>query len=57
MEQTRTDCPRPARRPHRASPGEVRDRPAIRHIVNELAQRHPHTAGVRELHTAMAMAL
>ncbi|MFJ9396967.1 multiprotein-bridging factor 1 family protein [Streptomyces californicus] len=37
---------------HRASPGEVRDRPAIRSIVTELMQRHPRTAGVRELHVA-----
>ncbi|MER5301342.1 helix-turn-helix transcriptional regulator [Streptomyces lasiicapitis] len=35
---------------YRASPGEVRDRPAIRSIVAELAERHPHTTGVRELH-------
>lgn len=34
---------------YRASPGEVRDRPAIRSIVDELAQRHPTTTGVREL--------
>ncbi|MFJ9591013.1 transcriptional regulator [Streptomyces acidicola] len=40
----------------RASPGEVRDRPAIRHIVSELAERHPHTTGVRELHTAVTRA-
>ncbi|MFY4721542.1 helix-turn-helix domain-containing protein [Streptomyces sp. LaBMicrA B280] len=38
---------------HRASPGEVRDRPAIRRIVTELAERHPRTSGVRELHTAV----
>ncbi|MFJ3762886.1 helix-turn-helix domain-containing protein [Streptomyces sp. NPDC090080] len=38
---------------YRASPGEVRDRPAIRSIVTELAERHPHTSGVRELHTAV----
>ncbi|MFD0319358.1 helix-turn-helix transcriptional regulator [Streptomyces flavalbus] len=38
---------------YRASPGEVRDRPAIRHIVTELAERHPRTSGVRELHTAV----
>nr|WP_217422907.1 helix-turn-helix transcriptional regulator [Streptomyces sp. 8P21H-1] len=41
---------------HRASPGEVRDRPAIRRIVSELGERHPHTTGVRELHAAVAMA-
>ncbi|MEW2127904.1 helix-turn-helix transcriptional regulator [Streptomyces sp. NPDC007259] len=39
---------------HRASPGEVRDRPAIRNIVTELVQRHPRTAGVRELHAAVS---
>ncbi|WP_240660035.1 helix-turn-helix transcriptional regulator [Streptomyces sp. WAC 01529] len=39
---------------YRASPGEVRDRPAIRSIVDELAQRHPHTSGVKELHAATA---
>lgn len=38
---------------YRASPGEVRDRPAIRHIVTELAERHPRTSGVRELHAAV----
>ncbi|WP_328349194.1 helix-turn-helix domain-containing protein [Streptomyces sp. NBC_00445] len=38
---------------YRASPGEVRDRPAIRSIVNELAERHPRTSGVRELHLAV----
>ena len=41
---------------YRASPGEVRDRPAIRGIVTELAQRHPRTGGVRELHAAVTMA-
>ncbi|MFJ1673201.1 helix-turn-helix domain-containing protein [Streptomyces bottropensis] len=41
---------------YRASPGEVRDRPAIRRIVTELAERHPRTSGVRELHTAMTRA-
>lgn len=40
---------------YRSSPGEVRDRPAIRHIVAELAERHPHTAGVRELRTAVSL--
>ncbi|MCZ9337791.1 hypothetical protein NGM37_08370, partial [Streptomyces sp. TRM76130] len=39
---------------YRASPGEVRDRPAIRSIVTELAERHPCVAGVRELGTAVA---
>ncbi|MFF3552531.1 helix-turn-helix domain-containing protein [Streptomyces tsukubensis] len=32
-----------------ASPGEVRDRPAIRSIVHELGERHPRISGVREL--------
>ncbi|MFJ9378898.1 helix-turn-helix domain-containing protein [Streptomyces sp. NPDC101455] len=41
---------------YRASPGEVRDRPAIRGIVNELAERHPRTSGVRELHAAVTRA-
>lgn len=41
---------------YRASPGEVRDRPAIRRIVTELAERHPRTSGVRELHTAVTRA-
>ncbi len=36
---------------YRASPGEVRDRPAIRSIIVELAERHPRTSGVRELRT------
>ncbi|GAB2580419.1 hypothetical protein GCM10027168_11590 [Streptomyces capparidis] len=38
---------------HRVSSAEVRDRPAIRGIVRELAQRHPRTPGVRELHAAV----
>ena len=42
---------------HRASPGEVRDRPAIRAIVHEMAERHPRASGVRELHTAVARAV
>ncbi|OPC76439.1 transcriptional regulator [Embleya scabrispora] len=37
---------------HREAPGEVRDRPAIRAIVTELAERHPHVVGVRDLLTA-----
>ncbi|MEU7044190.1 helix-turn-helix transcriptional regulator [Streptomyces varsoviensis] len=41
---------------HRASPGEVRDRPAIRAIVDELAERHSRTTGVRELRSAVAPA-
>ncbi|SCD69590.1 hypothetical protein GA0115239_105930 [Streptomyces sp. BpilaLS-43] len=40
---------------YRSSPGEVRDRPAIRHIVAELAERYPHTTGVRELRTAVSL--
>ncbi|MDT0267006.1 transcriptional regulator [Streptomyces sp. DSM 44915] len=39
---------------HRASPGEVRDRPAIRNIVTELVRHHPRARGVRELHVAVA---
>lgn len=42
---------------HRASPGEVRDRPAIRGIVTELAQRHSRVSGVRELHAAVTRAI
>lgn len=38
---------------YRASPGEVRDRPAIRSIVTELVERHRRTSGVRELHAAI----
>ncbi|MFD8521894.1 helix-turn-helix domain-containing protein [Streptomyces capillispiralis] len=38
---------------YRASPGEVRDRPTIRGIVDQLAERHPRTTGVRELHSAV----
>ena len=38
----------------RVSPGEVRDRPAIRAIVAELSSRHPRTPGVRELASAVA---
>jgi transcriptional regulator with XRE-family HTH domain len=41
---------------YRASPGEVRDRPSIRAIANELATRHPHTPGVRELRNLMRTA-
>ncbi|MFI1585762.1 helix-turn-helix domain-containing protein [Embleya sp. NPDC020630] len=36
---------------HHEAPGEVRDRPTIRHIVTELAERHPHAIGVRDLLT------
>ncbi|MEW2545909.1 helix-turn-helix transcriptional regulator [Streptomyces sp. NPDC047002] len=42
---------------HRASPGEVRDRPAIRTVVRELAERHPLVPGVRELRAAVAGSL
>ncbi|MEU9480741.1 helix-turn-helix transcriptional regulator [Streptomyces sp. NPDC048191] len=38
----------------RVSPGEVRDRPAIRAVVSELSSRHPLTSGVRELTLALA---
>lgn len=37
----------------RVSPGEVRDRPAIREMVDSLRSRHPHAAGVRELALAV----
>lgn len=36
----------------RVSPGEVRDRPAIRAIVGDLSTRYPRVAGVRELAAA-----
>ncbi len=36
----------------RISPGEVRDRPAIRQIVSDLSARHPRVSGVRELAAA-----
>ncbi|WP_306340145.1 helix-turn-helix transcriptional regulator [Streptomyces sp. AS13] len=38
----------------RASPGEVRDRPAIRTIVTDLRTRHAQTAGVRELAASLS---
>ncbi|MBL1081759.1 helix-turn-helix transcriptional regulator [Streptomyces actinomycinicus] len=41
---------------YRSSPGEVRDRPAIRGIVDELAERHPRVSGVRELRAAVTRA-
>ncbi len=41
---------------YRASPGEVRDRPAIRANVDELAERYSRTTGVRELHSAVVRA-
>lgn len=34
---------------HRQAPPEVTDRPAIRRIAVDLVNRHPHTAGAREL--------
>ncbi|WP_320777709.1 helix-turn-helix transcriptional regulator [Streptomyces sp. CRN 30] len=37
----------------RVSPGEVRDRPAIRTIVGDLSSRHSRTPGVRELALAV----
>ncbi|MEU1815177.1 tetratricopeptide repeat protein [Streptomyces roseifaciens] len=37
----------------RASPAEVRDRPAIRRLAVDLIQRHPHTGGARELSSAI----
>lgn len=40
----------------RVSPGEVRDRPAIRQIVGDLRSRHPRVTGVRELVAAAGMA-
>lgn len=39
----------------RVSPGEVRDRPAIRKIVNDLSTRHPRVSGVRELARATGL--
>ncbi|MER5968525.1 helix-turn-helix transcriptional regulator [Streptomyces sp. NPDC002055] len=40
----------------RVSPGEVRDRPAIRQIVSDLRSRHPRVTGVRELAAAVGSA-
>ncbi|MET7759544.1 helix-turn-helix transcriptional regulator [Streptomyces sp. NPDC005389] len=40
----------------RVSPGEVRDRPAIRQIVGDLRSRHPRVTGVRELVAAVGPA-
>ncbi len=37
----------------RVSPGEVRDRPAIRKIISDLRSRNSQVAGVRELVTAL----
>ncbi|MEU4918834.1 helix-turn-helix transcriptional regulator [Streptomyces parvus] len=33
----------------RVSPGEVRDRPAIRRMVTEIHSRHPRTTGIKDL--------
>ncbi|MEV0263161.1 helix-turn-helix transcriptional regulator [Streptomyces sp. NPDC050617] len=41
---------------YRASPGEVRDRPAIRAVVGELAERYPRATGVRDLRSAVVRA-
>ncbi|MEU8954907.1 helix-turn-helix transcriptional regulator [Streptomyces sp. NPDC048518] len=38
---------------HREAPAEVRDRPSMRAIVTELAERHPRTASVRQLAAAV----
>lgn len=38
---------------YRSSPAEVRDRPTIRSLVHELAERYPRTSGARELHAAV----
>ncbi len=39
----------------RASPAEVRDRPAIRRVAVDLVHRHPHTAGRRELASGIGL--
>lgn len=39
---------------HREAPSEVRDRPTIRYIADDLTARHPRVAGVRELATVLA---
>ncbi|MET8985800.1 hypothetical protein ABZW49_10165 [Nonomuraea wenchangensis] len=36
------------------APAEVRDRPSIRRIADELVEQHPRVAGVRELSTAIS---
>jgi hypothetical protein len=38
---------------HSHASAEVRDRPAIRNIVSDLAKRHPNVSGVRELTAAV----
>ncbi|MFC8824866.1 helix-turn-helix domain-containing protein [Streptomyces sp. NPDC057137] len=38
---------------YREAPAEVRDRPSIRSIVTELAERHPHIGSVRRLVAAV----
>lgn len=50
-EQTATELLSAAR----VSPGEVRDRPAIRTIISDLRTKHPRTPGVRELAAAAGL--
>ncbi|AJE82643.1 MULTISPECIES: helix-turn-helix domain-containing protein [Streptomyces] len=38
---------------HREAPAEVRDRPGIRRIATQLAERHPRTSSVRQLTAAL----
>ncbi|MEU6314634.1 helix-turn-helix transcriptional regulator [Streptomyces sp. NPDC047014] len=40
----------------RLSPGEVRDRPVVREIVDDLHRKHPHMGGVRALVAATSSA-
>jgi transcriptional regulator with XRE-family HTH domain len=40
---------------HSHAPAEVRDRPAIRNIVTDLARRHPNVSGVRALTAAVGL--
>jgi hypothetical protein len=39
---------------HREAPSEVRDRPRIRRVADDLTALHSRVAGVRELATALA---
>ncbi|QLE73272.1 helix-turn-helix transcriptional regulator [Streptomyces rectiverticillatus] len=39
----------------RVSPAEVRDRPTIKRVATDLIIRHPHTAGARELASAVGL--
>ncbi|MEU1676294.1 helix-turn-helix transcriptional regulator [Streptomyces roseifaciens] len=39
----------------RVSPAEVRDRPAIRRVADDLINRRPHTVGARELASALGL--